>query len=67
MDFRKNTQLSKFMKILSVGAELLHAVRQTDMMKLILRKSLKSLMFVRTKYLHILHVSENSGYFPKHH
>jgi len=42
--FRKNTQISNFMKIRPVGAEMFHADRQTDMTKLtasfeILRKS----------------------------
>jgi len=29
-DFRKITQLSKFKKIYPVGAQLIHAVKQTD-------------------------------------
>ena len=29
-DFRKNTQISNFMKIRLVGAELLHVDRRTD-------------------------------------
>jgi hypothetical protein len=33
--FSKNIQISNFMKILSVGAELFHADRRTDMTKLI--------------------------------
>jgi hypothetical protein len=33
--FLKNTQISNFMKIHPVGAELFHVDRQTDMMKLI--------------------------------
>ena len=32
--FLKNIQISNFMKILSVGAELFHADRRTDMTKL---------------------------------
>ena len=32
--FSKNTQISNFMKIRPVGAELFHADGQTDMMKL---------------------------------
>jgi hypothetical protein len=34
-DFRKNTQISNFIKILLVGAELFHADRRTGMTKLI--------------------------------
>jgi hypothetical protein len=34
-DFRKKLQISNFMKIRPVGAELFHADRRTDMMKLI--------------------------------
>ena len=30
MDFRKHTQISSFMKIRPVGAELLHADRKKD-------------------------------------
>ena len=33
--FSKNTQISNFMKIRPVGAELLHADRRTDMTKLV--------------------------------
>jgi len=33
--FSKNTKISNFMKILSVGAELFHADRRTEMAKLI--------------------------------
>ena len=33
--FLKNTQTSNFMKIQSVGAELFHADKQTDMTRLI--------------------------------
>ena len=33
-DFSKDTQISNFMKIRSVGAELFHAERQTDMRRL---------------------------------
>jgi len=33
--FSKNTQISNFMKNCQVGAELFHADRQTDTMKLI--------------------------------
>ena len=33
--FSKNTQISNFMKIHRVGAEIFHADRQTDMTKLI--------------------------------
>ena len=35
IDFRKNTQVSNFMKIRSVGAEFFHADRRTDMTKLV--------------------------------
>jgi hypothetical protein len=35
-DFIKNTQISNFMKIRPMGAELLHAGGQTDMAKLII-------------------------------
>ena len=46
--FSKNTQISWFMKILSLGAELFHADGRTDMAKIfslfaILRTPLKSL------------------------
>jgi hypothetical protein len=34
-DFSKNTQMSNFMKIRPVGAELFHADGRTDMKKLI--------------------------------
>jgi len=34
-NFSKNTQISNFMKIRPVGAELFHADGQTDMTKLI--------------------------------
>ena len=34
-DFSKNTQISNFMKIPPVGAELFRADRQTDMTKLV--------------------------------
>ena len=33
--FSKNTQIPNFVKIRSVGVELFHADRQTDMMKLV--------------------------------
>jgi hypothetical protein len=53
-DFRKNNQISIFMKIHLVGAELCHADRQTDMTKLIaafgnFAKALKNMNSISVK------------------
>jgi len=55
--FLENAQISNFMKILPVGAELLHADRQTDRhgevnfrFSQILRKALKTCMFVNDRF-----------------